>query len=230
MSNNDLADMDDTKASIKVTPLEPSETTLDSPTNTNDESVAETSEAPKAATNTINERLLSELQQQQETIKRGPKSALGEKYGDAFGRPRKTEEERQAAIEEARNLNGINPVVAITASIAALAIACGIWTFTSFLGEVFVSHPVDTDVYAIQRLASVFRNVIMGLFSLMSGFFGAAGLGVFLLGVRVAYGVLTGELDPTPIKKMKRGGLEEDKIEMPNVWDLMMGKKSGRRR
>jgi len=230
MSNKDLTEMDGIKASIKVTPLGPSEISLDAPTSTTEEDSTETEEPAKAATNTINERLLSELQQQQETIKKGPKSALGEKYGDAFGRPQKTEEERQAAIEEARNLNGINPVVAITASFAALGIAYGIWTFTSFLGEVFLSHPVETDVYAIQRLASVFRNLVMGLFSLMSGFFGVTGLGVFLLGVRVAYGVLNGELDPTPIKKMKRGGLEEEKLDLPNVWDLMRGKKSGRRR
>ena len=103
------------------------------------------------------------------------------------------------------------------------------WTLTSFLGELFVIHPGQSDAYYIQRLASVFRNVVIGLFSLMSGFFGVTGLGVFLLGIRVGYGVLTGELDPTPIKKISRG-VEQEKVELPNVWDLMIGKKSGRRR
>jgi hypothetical protein len=69
------------------------------------------------------------------------------------------------------------------------------------------------------------RNVIIAIVSLASGFFGVTGLGIFLLGVRVAYGVATGELDPMPIKKSK-----QEEIEMPNVWDLMMNKKPGRRR
>ena len=63
----------------------------------------------------------------------------------------------------------------------------------------------------------------MGLSSLASGFFGVVGVGIFLLGVRVAYGVMTGELDPTPIKKSK-----SDEIVMPDVWGLMTGKTNRR--
>lgn len=224
---------DDIKPSIIAKPLEPSETILSTTTAKTDSSEKEeatTLATEKAATNTINERLLQELQQQQDTITKGPQSALGKKLGASFVRPRKSEEEIQASIEEARNLNGVNPVVALTASFVAMGIAYGLWTFTNYVGGVFVSHPLETDNYAIQRVASVFRNVVMGMFSLLSGFFGVTGFGVFLLGVRVAYGVVTGELDPTPIKKMKRGGLEEDKVEVPNVWDFMTNKKPGRRR
>ena len=228
-SVTDKNNLDDTKPSIIASPLEPTETFLNVENSDEDDTTKSEMEESKAATNTINERLLAELQQQQDTIQNGPKSALGKKLGTAFLRPQKTEEERQAAIEEARNLNGVNPVVAISASFAALGIAYGLWIFTSFLGELFLSHPLETDVYAVQRLASVFRNVVMGLFSLMSGFFGVTGLGVFLLGVRVAYGVLIGELDPTPIKKPKRGK-EEAKLNLPEVWDFMTGKKPGRRR
>ena len=50
------------------------------------------------------------------------------------------------------------------------------------------------------------------------------GIGIFLLGVRVAYGVITGELDPTPIKKNT-----SEEIVLPDVWGLMMGKKPRRR-
>ncbi len=39
-------------------------------------------------------------------------------------------------------------------------------------------------------------------------------------------GVFTGELDPTPIKKP---GMKNADIELPNVWDLMMNKKPGRK-
>ena len=108
--------------------------------------------------------------------------------------------------------------------------AFGLWTLTQFLAEVFATHPVSADApYAFARLASVFRNLVMGLSSLASGFFGVTGLGVFLLGVRVAIGVSKGELDPTPIKKQTLGGSRDDDIQLPNVWDLMMGKKPGRR-
>jgi len=178
-----------------------------------------------ADTNTINERLMEELKEatNQET---GGSSSVGKKLGfDAF-RSDKTEEEREAAIEEARNLNGVNPAVALAGSAFALAAAGGLWALTGFLAEYFVLHPIESDAFVVERVTAVMRNVIMGIVALASGFFGVTGLGIFLLGVRVAYGVSTGELDPTPIKKAK----QEDELEMPNVWDLMMNKKPNRRR
>jgi len=99
-------------------------------------------------------------------------------------------------------------------------------------------HPVGADApYAFQRAASVFRNGVMGITSLASGFFFVTGLGIFALGVRVAYGVFVGDLDPTPVKRSviagvgKGGGVgagRED-MQMPNVWDLMMNKKPKRK-
>ena len=175
----------------------------------------------KAATSTVNERLLSEIQA----------SVDKEKYGNSKQRDyfkdfqsKKTEEERQRSIEEARDLNGVNPLVCIGGAAFAWACAGGLWLLTTYLGVLFASHPLDTDVYFVQRLTQVFRNVVMGLSSLASGFFGVVGIGIFLLGIRVAYGVMTGELDPTPIKKSK-----SEEIVMPDVWGLMMGKKPNRR-
>ena len=177
-----------------------------------------------AATNTINERLMEELKEATKEEK-GPKSSFGKKLGlDAF-RSEKSEEEREAAIARARDLNGVNPGVALAGSAFALAVAGGLWALTNFLVEYFVLHPVESDTFVVERVTAVMRNVIIAIVSLASGFFGVTGLGIFLLGVRVAYGVATGELDPTPIKKSK-----QDEIEMPNVWDLMMNKKPGRRR
>lgn len=177
-----------------------------------------------AATNTINERLLEELKEATKEEK-GPKSSFGKKLGlDAF-RSEKSEEEREAAIAQARDLNGVNPVVALAGSAFALTVAGGLWALTNLLVEFFVLHPVESDAYVVERATAVMRNVIIAIVSLASGFFGVTGLGIFLLGVRVAYGVATGELDPMPIKKSK-----QEEIEMPNVWDLMMNKKPGRRR
>lgn len=144
--------------------------------------------ASSAKTNTVNERLMAELQAASDA-ERGPKTAMGQKFRDNFRYSDKTDEEREAALEAARDLNGVNPTVTILASFFAFGMAYGFWVATQFLGELFLSHPVSADApYAFARMASVFRNVVMGLSSLASGFAAVSGLGVFLLGVRVAYG------------------------------------------
>jgi hypothetical protein len=187
----------------------------------------ETSQEPqgKAATRTVNERLLEELSAASKKEKYGARSTMGKKLGlDSF-ESSKTDAERAAAIQEAQNLNGVNPIVALVGASFALASAGGLWILTNYLANFFAMHPVTTDVYFVQRVSGVFRNIVMGLSSLASGFFGVTGLGLFLLGIRVAYGVLTGELDMTPLKKT----LKEDVVDLPNVWDFMTNKKPGRR-
>ena len=182
----------------------------------------------EAATNTINERLMAELVQAENKERFGKRSTLSKKsmgispFGSML-----SDEERQMAIEEARNLNGVNPVVAMVGGLVGLTIATGLWFGTSSLGTFFALHPVDTDVYFIVRVTSVFRNIVMGLSSLASGFFGVTGMGILALGIRVAYGVMTGELDPTPIKTRKG---DANSMDIPNVWDLMMNKKPNQRR
>ena len=121
-------------------------------------------------------------------------------------------------------MNGVNPLVAGGSGLLAFGGSYALWTATSFIAELFANNPVETDFYTAARLSGVFRNVVIGLFSLASGFFGVIGLGLVLLGGRVAIGVLTGELDPTPIRKRK-----DQEMEMPNVIDLMLNKKPGRR-
>mmetsp|Transcript_211 Transcript_211/g.426 ORF Transcript_211/g.426 Transcript_211/m.426 type:complete len:338 (+) Transcript_211:46-1059(+) len=176
-----------------------------------------------AATNTVNARLQAELAAAAEAERAGGKSKLSKRVRAAF-RSEKTDEERQRSIEEARNLNGVNPLVAGGSGLLAFVGSYGLWTATTFIADLFAKNPVETDFYTAARLSGVFRNVIVGLFSLASGFSGVIGLGLVLLAGRVAYGVLTGELDPTPIRK-NRG----EEIAMPNVLDLMMNKKPGRR-
>ena len=180
-----------------------------------------------AAIGTVNERLQAELQAATDKEKYGARSAMGKKMGlDSF-RSTKTDAEREAAIQEARNLNGVNPAIAVGGSFFALMVAAGLWLLTNWLAEFFAMHPVNSDVLFVNRVSAVFRNVVIGMVSLASGFFGVTGVGIFALGVRVAYGVLTGELDPTPLKKNTKAAEE---LDMPNVWDLMMNKKPGRRR
>lgn len=52
------------------------------------------------------------------------------------------------------------------------------------------------NVEAPLRLIGFLKNVSVGLFALNSGIFFFTSIGMGLLGVRVTYGVLTGELDP----------------------------------
>ena len=171
-----------------------------------------------AKVNTVNERLMKELEEAQEMEKYGKKGKKG-KFEFRYA-PEKTEEERLAALEEARNLNGINPLICIGGAIFAGVVSAALWSATGYIGEVFATHPVETDFYTVQRLAGVFRNVVIGIVSLASGFFGVTGLGIFLLGIRVAYGVFTGELDPTPIVNSKSS---KEQPQILNIWDFMTG-------
>jgi hypothetical protein len=217
-------DLQDEPRTISAKPLDNDTIKIKSLTRNESESTINNNAAAK--TNTVNERLMAELKAATEA-ERGPKTKLGEKLKVAFTYTERTEEERQAALEAARDLNGVNPTVTILASLFAFGMAYGLWSLTQFLAVVFLTHPVPSDApYAFARAASVFRNVVMGLTSLASGFAAVSGLGVFLLGCRVAYGVWMGELDPTPIKKT---GMKNDEIEIPNVWDLMMNKKPNKR-
>ena len=201
-------------------------TNLDDANNINKKEVIE---GTAAATNTVNERLLAELKVAESKERFGARSAAGKKLGmvDGYGRPRKSEEEIQAAIAAARDLNGVNPVVCLTGGVFALIAAGGLWYGTQELGTFFALHPVETEVYFVVRASQVVRNVAMGLISLASGFFFVTGLGIFGLGVRVTYGVAMGELDPTPIKQNQKVMAG---TAMPNVWELMMGKKPNNRR
>jgi len=223
-----LDDVDETSSeqrSISVTPLNKNLIEIKGDVKETEETLA------SAKTNTVNERLMAELEAAAQTEK-GPKTSAGKKLSGAFRYSDKTDEEREIALQQARDLNGVNPTVTILASFFAFGMAFGLWSLTQYLGDLFLSHPVSADApYAFTRIASVFRNAIMGLSSLASGFSLVTGIGVFSLGVRVAYGVITGELDPTPITRSSAGNLGKGKedFEIPNVLDLMMNKKPNKR-
>jgi hypothetical protein len=191
----------------------------------------------KAATGTVNERLLAELKEAENIEKYGTRSKLGKKMGLGAFRSTKTEEERKASIEEARNLNGVNPATTIIAGFVALGMAAIVWAMTDAIAEYFALHPIDdeTTVYFVARIQAVVRNIVMGGFALASGFCGVTGIGILLLGIRVAYGVAKGELDPTPLPSTQSSSLSSEEqqsvLELSNVWDLMLNKsqKRGRR-
>ena len=94
------------------------------------------------------------------------------------------------------DLNGINPVTTILFS-AFPAVVCYLLTMlTTYLTAHFAVQFLSSDLYPVQRLAVVVRNLVVGLTTLASGFCGIISVGLFALGATVALGVIKGELDP----------------------------------
>lgn len=106
-----------------------------------------------------------------------------------------TEEQKQIQRETV-DLNGIDPIACLAGAVPTAALSYGFWTFTGSAAEWFVEHPIETEFYPAQRLGIAFQTALVGLSSLAAGIFGFTALGIFLLGVRVALGVASGELDP----------------------------------
>merc|ERR1712187_414682 len=77
-----------------------------------------------------------------------------------------------------------------------LGMSYGFWVLTQSSAEWFLTHPIETEFYPVQRLGIAFQTAVVGLSSLAAGIFGFSALGILLLGLQVAVGVATGELDP----------------------------------
>jgi hypothetical protein len=192
-----------------------------------------------AVTRTINQRLLDELRElaaeetESSTTRKNSKNKMKKRSREdtnvlLWGGQRKTDEERQKAIEEAKDLNGVDPISTFAGSLFALGVAAALWTLTNSVAEFFASHPPQpTDLYVVQRATAVFRNVVIGMFALASGFFGVTGIGILLLAGRVFIGVAKGELDP---KSASAGagasggesGDEKSRL-LSSAWELMTG-------
>ena len=192
-----------------------------------------------AATNTVNARLMKELETSiSATSNPGVKNESLKKIGGIFNGGRvRSDEERRRALKEARDLNGVNPFVCLGASSACFALSFALWKATSIITEYLTMNPIESELYVVQRIAAVLRNVVIGITSLGSGFCGVIGFGLLLLGFRVAYGVyVTGELDPTPPKVKSTGGVDRgydpqalEDFNFMDAFDLMMGKKPNRK-
>jgi Protein of unknown function (DUF3082) len=189
-----------------------------------------------AAIGTVNERLLAELQQATAMEKSGTnRYSKNNRLVEvsSFFKSSKTDEERKAAIAEAQNLNGVNPITTLFGAIFAIVCSIGLWYITQSLASYFALHPTtETDMYIIQRVTIVSRNIVMGLIALASGFFGVTGIGILLLAIRVGYGVIIGELDPSPSNyNATNNNIDNNKVNIGKVWDLMLNKsnKKGRR-
>mmetsp|Transcript_110623 Transcript_110623/g.298077 ORF Transcript_110623/g.298077 Transcript_110623/m.298077 type:complete len:281 (-) Transcript_110623:129-971(-) len=106
-----------------------------------------------------------------------------------------TEDQTRIVMQEV-DLNGIDYMTCILGSIPVAGLSYGFWAFTGATASYFVTHPIDSEFYPVQRLGIAFQTAVVGLSSLAAGIFGFTALGIFLLGIRVAVGISSGELDP----------------------------------
>ena len=132
------------------------------------------------------------------------------------------ETERPQKLElkqKLEDLNGIEPSRPLQFSIVAALMAVIGWQITSFLSSHFAIEFVDSEIYPMQRIAIVARNIVVGIMTLgkrfcvyillkclacvtylcnIEGttFSGVIAIGLVFLSVRVALGVSKGELDP----------------------------------
>lgn len=128
----------------------------------------EKKEAPvveKAQMSTINAQLLAEIEAAKGSIRL---------------------EAPQIEVREEVDISDVNPVVAMTSSVATVCAAYFMWKFTTFMTISFAEHPFQSDFYPIQRFAGLIRQVVVGASSLLTGLTAAAGIGVGVLGVKVA--------------------------------------------
>jgi len=108
-------------------------------------------------------------------------------------------EDQKRIVTKAQDLNGIDPWTCVLGSVPVAGLSYGFWTLTGAAAEWFVTHPIESDFYPVQRLGIAFQTAVVGLSSLAAGIFGFTALGIFLLGLRVFVGIAKGELDPNKV-------------------------------
>lgn len=72
----------------------------------------------------------------------------------------------------------------LTSALIAGTIALLMYKVTGGIAANFASHPLHTDNYTAQRIASAVRTLVIGICALGSGIFGFAALGLTALSVQ----------------------------------------------
>ena len=95
------------------------------------------------------------------------------------------------------DLNGINPFIPLLSSIIPFIFAYLGFQLSAYLTAHFAVSFLASDIYTLQRIAIVVRNIVVGISTLATAFSTIIGFGLLALGVTVGVGVIKGELDPT---------------------------------
>eukprot|EP00752_Nemacystus_decipiens_P003975 g3640.t2 len=155
-------------------------------------------EETKAQLQTVNARLLAQIEKQGKGIVID------------------TEESKKIKRKE-EDLNGVNPFYAILGAGGAAAMSFGSWKATLWFADAYYSKPVEeSDILAVARMTSFIKQAVVGLFALGAGIFGVTALGMGIMAGIVAVGVAKGELDPSPqasSSKKAPPGASDDEVE-----------------
>lgn len=101
------------------------------------------------------------------------------------------------------DISRVNPFSALSGSVGAFLIAYVAWNMLQSIIALYLSHPLRTDFYVIQRINAIVRTVVVSLLALASGISGVTALGLALLAGRTGYAAVTRELD-------KSGAVDSD--------------------
>lgn len=91
------------------------------------------------------------------------------------------------------DISHVSPFSALIGAIGAIGISAAMWhTMTWFISFV-IQHPLNNEIYVVQRLSVVVRTALVCLMALASGISGVTALGLFLLTGRTTIGRIRGE-------------------------------------
>ena len=82
------------------------------------------------------------------------------------------------------DISDVNPLSAFGGALGGALISGALWLLLRFLLEAYITHPLETDFYVVQRISAIVRTAVVGLLALGSGISGVTSLGLFLLGSR----------------------------------------------
>lgn len=133
---------------------------------------------------------------EEKMTKREPKKPFGNLTMDELRKEKLKNVRKRTNEEKLQQLNGIEPAKPLSFAIVPAIMSVGFWKVSNYLAAHFAIQFVNADLYPVQRIAVVARNIVVGMTSLAAGFSGVISLGLIALGVRVAVGIAKGELDP----------------------------------
>lgn len=93
------------------------------------------------------------------------------------------------------DISNVNPANAFLGATGAAVLSFAAWNMLITTVRFAASHPMNDQVYVVQRVTVVIRTALVSLFALASGFSAVTSLGLTLLGLRTSFAAITGEFE-----------------------------------
>mmetsp|Transcript_4038 Transcript_4038/g.5671 ORF Transcript_4038/g.5671 Transcript_4038/m.5671 type:complete len:225 (+) Transcript_4038:56-730(+) len=124
-----------------------------------------------AEMNTINARLLAEIEEAKASVRI---------------------EAPQIERREQIDISDVNPVLYAASSVVTVIAAYFLFQFSIFVAAQFAEHPFASDLYPVERFANFLRQALIAGLSLLTGLTGLTAVGLFLLAATVALANIQG--------------------------------------